>query len=193
MRNRFDALRVDDGDEEEIREADAGESQSKGKSKIKIVGDSLCKHLHKTMKRRVENYSFLGAGIKRVFQTIEKISDEDSVVCIVAGGNDVQKRRSEELISQYKEALERVRSHGGTAIACGIFPRMGYGSEWMSRAIRFNCRMKKFCEENNIIFIDVWDKFYGVNNFYARDGVHLSRTGNSVLARLVDCAAMGFR
>ncbi|KAK7075758.1 hypothetical protein SK128_019793, partial [Halocaridina rubra] len=42
--------------------------------------------------------------------------------------------------------------------------------------------MKVFCRENNIGFIDGWDHFTSRKHMYARDGVHLSNSGVSVLA-----------
>ena len=52
--------------------------------------------------------------------------------------------------------------------------------------------MEKYCKENGIGFIDTWDTFSGRRNLFARDGIHLSRSGVTVLARLVDQAVAGF-
>ncbi|KAK7070553.1 hypothetical protein SK128_011539 [Halocaridina rubra] len=68
---------------------------------------------------------------------------------------------------------------------CGILPRLSQSSEWWSRAIGVNARMKVFCRENNIGFIDGWDHFTSRKHMYARDGVHLSNSGVSVLAGVV--------
>ncbi|KAK7080982.1 hypothetical protein SK128_023118 [Halocaridina rubra] len=46
--------------------------------------------------------------------------------------------------------------------------------------------MKVFCRENNIGFIDRWDHFTSRKHMYARDGVHLSNSGVSVLAGMID-------
>ena len=96
------------------------------------------------------------------------------------------------MVKRYKEALQAVRKKGGRAVASGILPRMGHRREWMSRAIGFNCRLESYCRENDFIFVDVWDHFYGKGQLYTRDGVHLSRAGTSVLAGLLDRAVMGF-
>ena len=128
-----------------------------------------------------------------VADRIESLAEKDSITCLVVGGNDVHRRRNEEMLTRYKEALQKVRNKGGRAIACGILPRMGHRREWMSRAIGFNCRLEAYCRENSIVFVDVWDHFYGRSQLYARDGVHLSRKGTSVMAGLIDKSVMGFR
>ncbi|KAK7085850.1 hypothetical protein SK128_008573 [Halocaridina rubra] len=69
---------------------------------------------------------------------------------------------------------------------CGILPRLSQSSEWWSRAIGVNARMEVFCRENNIGFIDGWDHFTSRKHMYARDGVHLSNSGVSVLAGMID-------
>ena len=165
-----------------------------GKSQpLVLVGDSLCRHVSKKVRHRVRgNYFFPGAGIKKVGESVERWIDGNDVVCLVAGGNDIQDGRSEELIRLYRQALERVRKKGAIAVMCGILPRLGHGSEWSSRAIGINARMEAFCRENSIVFIEAWDSFYGRRQLFARDGVHLSGAGNSVLAGLIDRAVEGF-
>ena len=167
-------------------------SQPSGKS-LQIVGDSLCRYLGRAVKSKVGGtFCFPGAGVGQVVKEIDHLADSSKVSCIIAGGNDIHKRRSEELVKKYIEALEKVRMKGGIAIACGILPRRGHGREWASRALGFNDRMEKYCKENGIGFIDTWDTFSGRRNLFARDGIHLSRSGVTVLARLVDQAVAGF-
>ena len=197
-KNTFSILSVlqDEGDDEvEVIEGETPEvSQPKGKRNVKLVGDSLCRHLGTKIKNKVSgNFYFPGGGVEQVAERLEGIVDRNSIMCLVVGGNDVHRRRSEEMVRRYKEALHKIRNKGGKAVACGILPRMGHRREWMSRAIGFNCRMETYCRENNIAFVDVWDNFYGQGHLYARDGVHLSRAGTSVLAGLIDKAVMGFR
>ncbi|KAK7087076.1 hypothetical protein SK128_002178, partial [Halocaridina rubra] len=94
--------------------------------------------------------------------------------------------RSEELIRLYRQALDKIRKRGAVPVMCGILPRLSQSSEWWSRAIGVNARMEVFCRENNIGFIDGWDHFTSRKHMYARDGVHLSNSGVSVLAGMID-------
>ena len=194
-RNSFSVLQ-EEGDVQVLkdRKGKADEiSQPKGKCKIKLIGDSLCRYLGERMKTKVSsNDCFPGAGVAFVADRIGGLVERDSVSCLVVRGNDIHKRRSEEMVKWYREALQAVRRKGGRAAACGILPRMGHGREWLSRAIGFNRRLESYCRENGFVFVDVWDYFYGKGQMYARDGVHLSRAGTSVLAGLLDRAVMGF-
>lgn len=86
----------------------------------------------------MENCCFPGDGTGKVSQSVEGVMDGNSVECITAGGgaNYVQGHRSE-LIRLHKRALVNIKKKGGRAVACGIPPRMGYGREWLARAIEF--------------------------------------------------------
>lgn len=187
-RNTFSVLQDELQEEGQADE----DSQSTGKS-LKIVGDSLCRYVGRAVRSKISgNYCFPGVGVKQVEERLEGVVDRDSLVCVIVGGNDIHRRRSEELMNRYREALEKVRKQGGIPVACGILPRLGHNREWISRAIGFNNRMERYCRDNRIEFIDVWDHFYGRGYLFARDGVHLSRKGVSVLAGLIDRAVEGF-
>ena len=58
----------------------------------------------------------------------------------------------------------------------GILPRLGAGQEWKSRALCVNDRVRKLCSSVNIRFLDLWAEFQN-RDFFADDGVHLSRKG----------------
>ena len=137
------------------------------------------------------NFFYPGGGIEAISDRVGGLVKKGDVVCIVAGGNDVQDGRSEDLIRRYREALEKVRMEGGSAVACGILPRFGYSREWASRALGINQRIEKYCRDNNVAYVDGWEYFHGYRKLYARDGVHFSRLGVSVLAGLID-RAVGF-
>ena len=167
---------------------------SQGKTSVTIVGDSLCRHLGKVVRSKLSgNFYYPGAGIRKIVESLDGLVDGNSAVCLVVGGNDINRRRSEELLEQYKLALEKVRRKGAPVVACGIPPRMGYSREWLSRAIAFNSRIEDYCRRNRIAYVDVWERFYGRKQLFARDGVHLSRVGVSVLSGLIDKVVGGFR
>lgn len=163
-----------------------------------VVGDSQVRYLDdRVLLSDVRKHVCLpGAGIGRVLDRIENIMEDKGsdpiAVCLSAGGNDVGKRRSVELMKQYREVLEKIKSKGGVSVVCGVLPRRGVSREWLSRAIGINCSLDKYCSDHAIPFIDVWHRFYGNDVMYARDGVHLSRQGVAVLARAVDSVVAGF-
>ena len=185
--NVFDIL------EDECNGGKADDISQPSSKSVKVLGDSLCRGLGRQMRSKVSGtFCYPGAGVGQIVERVGGLVDGDTVACLIVGGNDVHKRRSEELVGLYKEALERVRRNGGIAVACGILPRMGHSREWCSRAIGFNRRIEEFCHENRLVFVDVWDRFYGCREMYARDGIHLSATGAAQLGSLVDDAVGGF-
>jgi lysophospholipase L1-like esterase len=135
-----------------------------------------------------------GAGVRRVVDELEGLDVREEAVCLIVGGNDCHKHKSEKLIGRFKEAIEKIRMKGGTPIVCGILPRVDHGREWSSRAIGCNDRIERYCRDKGLAFVGVWDRFYGRRDLFARDGIHLSGAGVSVLARMLDrtVSPMGF-
>lgn len=195
--NTFEALGDEcEGGEEpvEVGRVDSGGAKDRG---ILVVGDSQVRYLGKALTTKVRRLECLpGAGIGRVMDRVEDIlpgNGAKTVVCLSVGGNDVGRVRSEKLLIQFKEAIEKIRTKGGVSVICSILPRRGASREWMSRAIGINGRLDSYCKELEIPFIDNWHRFYGRDDAYARDGVHLSRKGVSVLGRTIDRVVAGFR
>lgn len=74
--------------------------QSKGKSRsLFVVGNSLCRYLGGEVMHRVKGiFCFPVAGVRKVSESVEGLVDGNSLTFLIAGGNDVQGCRSEELI-----------------------------------------------------------------------------------------------
>lgn len=154
-----------------------------------VLGDSQVRHLATSFcardKERRTTVCLPGAGIGRVSAKIDTCLKENGkkpIVFLSAGGNDIGKVKSEELIGKFRLALNRIKTKGGIPVMCGVLPRRGVGAEWLSRAIAVNSRLAAHCKSNGWAFVDNWDLFYGKDALYARDGVHLSRQGVRVFA-----------
>ena len=176
-----------EGEAQERREGADGRTLPQGK--VIVLGDSHVRHLDSAFcARDRENRTRVclpGAGISRVSSRIDTCLEENGtkpIVFLSAGGNDLGKVRSEELLGKFRLALDKIRSKGGIPVVCGVLPRRGVGAEWLFRAIAVNRRLAVHCKSNGWSFIDNWDLFYGKDALYARDGVHLSRQGVRVLA-----------
>ena len=100
---------------------------------------------------------------------------------------------SEELVNNYKDMLDNIRSRGGTAVVHSILPRVGVRHEWQSRALGINSRLEKITRDSGMIFIDSWARFYGKKYLYVSDGVHLSRASVSLLGSIVDQSLFPFQ
>ncbi len=64
----------------------------------------------------------------------------------------------------------------------------GNGDEWLSRAISLNNRLAAHCETNGGLFIDTWNLFFGKEELYAKDRLHLSFRGAEVLSDALERA-----
>ena len=104
------------------------------------------------------------------------------IVVLSAGGNDVCRVGSEELIRRFKETLGRIRDAGGIPVVNSILPRRGVSEGWLSHALGLNTRLAAHCENNGWLFINNWDLFFGQDALYAKDGKHLSLKGVEILA-----------
>ena len=130
--------------------------------------------------------------MKRATEKVKAIHDRSSascssgristaVFCLSVGTNEIQKR-SEELVNNYKDMLDNLRSRGGTAVVHSILPGVGVSHEWQSRALGIKSRLEKITRDSGMTFIDSWARFYGKKYLYASDGVHLSRAGTTCKA-----------
>lgn len=180
------------------KEAQAPQKVKEVPKQTLVVGDSQIRYLDRTFCARDRGnrlrVCYPGAGIGDIINNMNDImagNGNNPIICISVGGNDVGRVRSEELIQRYKTAIELVRSKGGIPIICGILPRKGVGNEWISRALGVNCRLERYCKSNAISFIDNWEHFYGRNEMYARDGVHLSRAGVVAVANSLEEVVRG--
>ncbi|KAG0713124.1 hypothetical protein GWK47_016881 [Chionoecetes opilio] len=147
--------------------------------KILVIGDSQIRHLDSRFCDRD------GMHMKSI---VECMADQEKkpIVCLSAGGNDVECVRSEELLRRFKEAVGNVRDRGGFPVVCGVLPRLFVDDMWYSRAIAVNCRLAFHCKANSWAFVDSWDLFFRHNHLYHRDGVHLSRKGVQILSESLE-------
>ena len=169
--------------------------------KVVVVGDSQVRGLGRLFcVRDAERRMCVclpGAGVGDVVERLDGVLRGEGVapvVCISAGGNDIGRFRSEELIRRYRQALGRVRDLGGTPVLCGILPRKFAGAGWWSEAAAVNSRLADHCKRNGWLFVDNWNYFFGKDYLYNSDGVHLSRRGTGALAWSLqrDLQAWGF-
>ena len=192
-RNSFHALSELKEDEKEVEEVRKVVADSLPRGNILIVGDSQVRYLDRAFcardRKRRTRVCFPGAGVGHVSERIEACMANEGIkpiVCLSAGGNDVGKVRSEELLRRFKEVLGKVRDRGGIPLVCGILPRRKVGCEWLCRAIAMNCRLAEHCKANGWTFVDNWDRFFGNDHLYQRDGVHLSHRGFQLLADVLE-------
>ncbi|MCP4252830.1 MAG: hypothetical protein GY775_05380 [Candidatus Scalindua sp.] len=172
------------------------EVKSRKSRKVFLAGDSQVRYLDSAMQAEVSKQVCLpGGGIRSLVGKLDSLMEDEKVspiVCLSVGGNDVHRKKSEELLKEYKDMLDTIVRKRGSPVVCGIVPRRGLNREWMSRTIAFNNRLEMYCKSKAIPFIDCWSQFFGDDTLYARDGVHFSRRGVQVLASNLDRVLVGF-
>ena len=73
----------------------------------------------------------------------------------------------------------KTRTH---SVLMGVLPRLNSGREWASRAIALNSWLHKYCIENKIEFINLWDYFMHRSWLFKRDGTHLTEKGRILIS-----------
>ena len=130
-RNSFQALSKLQEDKEVVQVQDRrADDTSLPKGKILVVGDSQVRFLDRAFCARDRKHRmrvcFPGAGIGHVSERIEACMAGEGtkpIVCLSAGGNDIGRIGSEELLRRFKEVLGKIRDKGGIPVVCGILPR----------------------------------------------------------------------
>ena len=157
-----------------------------------VLGDSQIKYLGKVRQRR-RKYSRTvrstsGATIKDVVQhaQTEGFRQKDEAVVLHVGINDIGRSRSEEMITAFKTAITNIQAKNKYCIISGILPKRGASNYWYSKALGMNNRLRKLCDDTNSLFLDLWDDYWGADDLYARDGLHLSREGIKMLSNHMD-------
>ena len=69
-------------------------------------------------------------------------------------------------------------------ILSGILPVFGNKIQGYrnSKRMAVNGVVKQLCKEEEVGYVDLWDRFVGKEEMYVRDGLHLSGKGAAVFA-----------
>ena len=169
-----------------------GKSQTR-EQEVMIYGDSRVRFMNRAFCERKRDSRMRvclpGAKLKDLsdnFDDVVRGSSRGSVLILHGGVNDVGNTLSEELIDTYRTVIAKLVKSGRKGIITGILPKFGAGTEWSSRAIGINERVKRLCKESNMQFLDYWANFWGKRELYSIDGYHLSRKGVLFLSDLYE-------
>ena len=133
-------------------------------------------------KRKVK--SFPGCGVNKVTEEVEKLEIQSRNSCVIAhvGSNDLYLRggrvgNSEPIVKDMKRLVNKVSEKTNKGIVVGMLPRSYVSHFALSKAIAINERMKKYCDQKKVEFIDLWGMFVGKRHLFRKDGIHLSEAG----------------
>ena len=118
---------------------------------------------------------------------------ETDVVALMVSGNDLYRRygkvgSSEQIILDVMSAVDDCGPKTRRRVVIGMLPRRGPSKVALSKNISINQRLADMCTAEGVFFVNPYASFFGRNDFYLRDGVHLSPKGKAVLSNLVEDA-----
>lgn len=157
-----------------------------------FLGSSLIKQmevefvLRNDKKRKVKIVP--EAKIQDIINEIENLNASETLLATTIGENDVYVPESSvtDLVDKYKSLILSMKEKSKNVLCIGVLPRTGSSLRLLSKAIFFNTKLEKLCNEENVHFINFWDRFSNERNLYSPDGVHLSDIGNSRLGCILD-------
>ena len=89
------------------------------------------------------------------------------------------------MVKELKTLADCLSEKTERGIMIGLLPRIYSSHLEMSKAIGVNERMKKYCQQKGVDFIDLWNIFVGKKHFFKNDGIHLSTLGNMKLGEIL--------
>ena len=142
-------------------------------------------------KRKVK--SFPGCGVNKVTEEVEKLEIQSRNSCVIAhvGSNDLYLRggrvgNSEPIVKDMKRLVNKVSEKTNKGIVIGMLPRSYVSHFALSKAIAINERMKKYCDQKKVEFIDLWGMFVGKRHLFRKDGIHLSEAGQRKFGEILN-------
>ncbi len=104
-------------------------------------------------------------------------SDDNTLLILHIGKNDIKASRSEELMEKYKRLIQQYKEKLNNIIMSGILLRMNESDAVYTKAFSTNNRRNLLCALENVKFANFWDNFYNAHHRYQFDGVHLNSVG----------------
>ena len=132
-----------------------------------------------------------GARIEHVTERVEKIMGrgKGGTILVHVGTNNADKDGTTAIVDKYRKLLKKTKeARVGQIILSGILPVFGNMIDGYrnSKRVSINGMMKRLCKEEDVVYVDLWDSFVGIEEMYARDGLHLSGKGAAAFAEGLD-------
>ena len=86
----------------------------------------------------------------------------------------------------WRRLLGHLSEKTNKGIVVGMLPRSYVSHFALSKAIAINERMKKYCDQKKVEFIDLWGMFVGKRHLFRKDGIHLSEAGQRKFGEILN-------
>ena len=162
-------------------------SQGKARKARVFMGDSIIRKVDKIVNRGDDITVCLpGAKVEDIAEKAGQVmgGSTGGAVLVHVGTNNAEKEGTSAIIGKYRKLIKTLKeARVGQIVLSGILPIMGgRGEEYGNcRRMAINTQVQKVCMEEGVGFVDMWLNFVGRDNFFKRDGLHLTRKGAAVL------------
>ena len=151
------------------------------------MGDSIVRQVDRVVCRKGPKTTirvcFPGAKVRDLTPRVGSVvgSGVGGSVIVHVGTNNVDRQGSEAVLGEYQQLIKELKQRRvGQIVFSGILPVRGEFRN--SRRLSINNRLQRMCAAEEVGYVDFWDCFYGREEYYANDGLHLNRRGSDVLA-----------
>lgn len=123
-----------------------------------------------------------------------------TVVVILGGTNDIAGNGGptplDSTFSHIVSMVKMSKMHGITVVISSLLPALDYpwrpGQEPAEKIIKLNNMLRKYCKENNIVYVDYYsemvDEKKGLNKKFTADGVHPTLPGFKIMEPIIEKA-----
>ena len=165
---------------------------------VSVFGDSQAKGLKPLLAARLHTTaSFVkvaclpGRNNTAIRIEAEKSqTSENSVTALMVSGNDLYLRGGkvgdvDKILRTVMSAVDDCGLKTRRRAVIGMLPRRGPSRRAHMRNISINRQLSDLCTAEGVFFVDPYHIFYGRDDLYQRDGVHLTLKGKAVLSDLI--------
>ena len=155
------------------------------------VGDSIVRKTDSRLSKGEDVVVCLpGARMEHVTERVETIMGRGNggSILVHVGTNNADKEGTTAIVEKYRNLLKKTKqARVGQIILSGILPVFGNRIQGYrnSKRMAVNGMVKRLCKEDEVGYVDLWDRFVVKEEMYMRDGLHLSGKGLPFLQR--DC------
>ena len=156
--------------------------------KVLLVGDSIVRYVDrefsKGKKDRRTRVCFPGARIEDVSSRVNVVVDNEEVVVVQIGTNNLGHDSSREMKSKYRELICRLKASRAKVVCCGLLPRFDKKG-FVNKIGDFNEWLARVCSREGSVFLDT-SQFRDRRDLFGRDGLHLSSAGANEFGKAIN-------
>ena len=162
-----------------------------------VISDSICRGQgtkfaanRKGKKRCVTVIP--GAKIHHIKEKVSCLKiDKDDCLVVNVGINDMhggipKRGASAEVVKKYFSLIKEMKDKSNKCVVMGILSRVNDGACTRNEINILNGKIREFCRQEKLTFVDVENIIEGDRKYYVTDGIHLSNQGKKVLAGLIN-------